>query len=184
MTLEEALTQLLDYVAPAPSSYSYDAPERPQTFVEHIETGGAAGGSCWDEAEDEGAKPYYIANPDPATFPCLEEGLETLGKIVGTDLSAIHAPCVASATQDPEGYTQNDYYGNYTDYNVYTIPYALVLAHLLPEFKKRPKVWIRHMLAHQDRAVRMLGMSLGTAWKESHGKKFAEFRPERTEGPN
>lgn len=81
------------------------------------ETGGASGGNCWDgEAES-----YYISDPDIPEFTGLTELLKrvcpNVSYLVGKEIEGL---C------ESDSYTNNEYYGNYTDYAVKKISFQKI----------------------------------------------------------
>lgn len=166
MSVIQSLTQIVKHFA------SYDVSEA--GFLARVETGGASGGSCWDEADDPGAQPYTIYNRDDPEFDSLRTCLATLSSIWGTDLTPIHTTCLTQGLscchEDTD--SENDYYGNYRDFLVYTMPFEYVAGLIATEFKKEPKEWINLLLQHKDREARILAARLGAAWHEerSHTK--------------
>lgn len=92
-----------------------------------VNTGGASGGSCYDEADDEGAQPYDTGNT--ISYDDFDDFLKhILYGIFGRSLNPAGIGDVEKISKiikdNPfkyrvkEGsYSENEYYGNYNDYS-------------------------------------------------------------------
>ena len=96
------------------------------TISVKCKTGGASGGSCWDTGDDDGAQPYstglYLEISD---ITAIIEHL--LYSIFGRNHAFADVPKLIEKLKTEyriiheDSYCENEYYGNYTDYNFYYI---------------------------------------------------------------
>lgn len=76
---------------------------------EKVETGGAHGGSCWGD----GARAYSVGSPQPVEIKALDTILER----INPNITLLKYRKLASQKIfDTHESTNNEYYGNYTNY--------------------------------------------------------------------
>lgn len=85
-----------------------DTPENPQLRVKW-ETGGVGGGSCW---EDSNPQPY-TSNEQPEELTDLDNLLEE----IAPNITFLQYRNLAKLIKN-SSYTQNEYYGNCTNYAI------------------------------------------------------------------
>ncbi len=88
--------------------------ERESVLVQFWETGGASGGSCWDD-EDHYAEEYTTDNVAPLTFADLDTIIEAVcsDKITIPQYNHLKSELI---TEGDEMDDSGDWYGNYTTY--------------------------------------------------------------------
>ena len=74
------------------------------------ETGGVSGGSCWDDSDPQ----YYSTDYDMPEFVAFDE---VLTKVV-PNLPYLHYKAICSQFVKELDYTDHEYYGNHTDYEI------------------------------------------------------------------
>lgn len=74
------------------------------------ETGGVRGGSCWDSSDPH----EYINNEEMPEFVAFDEVLNK----VCPDISHLHYKVICSQFVKELDYTDHEYYGNHTDYEI------------------------------------------------------------------
>ena len=81
-------------------------------IVIDVTTGGASGGSCWDEADDEGAVEYDGYEGEEITgFEILKEILQSCE----SDITDEKVNTILSGISSKEDIHEYEYYGNYRD---------------------------------------------------------------------
>lgn len=99
--------------------------EKPYLFVKY-ETGGVAGGSCWDSSDPQ---PYSIDEED------LEDDFDVLDEFLtenAPNLTFLQYRETVKQFIHTDSYSENEYYGNCTDFGVKYV----VLTELIPHLKK------------------------------------------------
>ena len=77
-----------------------------------VTTGGASGGSCWNELDDEGAVEYEGYTGEEITgFEILKEILQSFEP----DITDEKVNAILSDISSKEDTSVNEYYGNYTE---------------------------------------------------------------------
>ena len=112
--------------APKGLDKSTDWCKRNSFIWAEVNTGGASGGSCWDTGDDDGAQPYDGNSLDLHDFiysylkPKLQEILSTQASTkTATELCDILYNNPGIIKEDSR--RNNEYYGNYDDYECYYI---------------------------------------------------------------
>ncbi len=84
-------------------------PEKVSLLIQYWETGGASGGSCWDDAE---AEEYSTDETAPARFAELDKALEAVcPAITHLQYGRLFSQVVHEGSE-----SDYEYYGNYTSY--------------------------------------------------------------------
>ena len=95
-----------------PRNYSYFRREKDRKVPEYIynewSTGGMSGGSCWDDD----APTAYVSNEKPPGFT----DLETILTEFVPNLTYLQYRALEREVVEDDSYTQNEYYGNCTNY--------------------------------------------------------------------
>lgn len=90
------------------------------TLTLSVTTGGASGGSCWDELDDEGAVEFEGFTDEIDYYTLVNDILNLYMKEVTSDLIYEVINDILSEQEDISSY---EYYGNYTDVYKITIDF-------------------------------------------------------------
>lgn len=93
-------------------SYHKDSSKTETDFAEESwEVGGQSGGSCWDDGDSS----YYSIPGEPEPDKYL---LDSILELVKPGISFLTYRKIRENVISYSEYSQNDYYGNYTDYRI------------------------------------------------------------------
>jgi hypothetical protein len=108
--------------------YGCNVPEA--SFCRSEESGGVSGGSCWDDSDPQ---PYSVTIEDPGIGKAIDGFLEKyFPSIPFLTYRALMSRVVSS------GYTDYEYYGNHTDYQIWSLTFEDVWEVLQEAIERLP----------------------------------------------